>query len=563
MRQAVCVPATLSAAVGAAMLGLPIPARAVTDWDLYSLRLVNRARSDPAGEAARVGSSVVDNSAPQPALAYQLQVEQAATNHNNWMFDNLGGLPQSTLVPDSFTHFETLNGQQGGTPATGTPSYSGVDAGARLTSVGFAWSSYAENIAIAYSSASNAFTINAAQVESFHKGWWESSGHRTNMLSSSNTNYGVHFDTRNITAQQAIDANFGSFPARSVTMGTEVYSRPASNPMRYIGGLFFRDLDSSGGWNPHNAGPSQEGLAGVSYQILNQSTNALVTSGVTSAVGSFSSPINSGTYKLVLTLANGTYTVNNIAMGTQNVILPDINRAVVASNAVLNVSQLPDPVLVVNGKAMVKPTSAGGAGVNKLTSLAIGAGGQLDLADNKLIVTSTPLGSWNGSAYTGITGLIQSGYASGAWNGSGIITSMPAAQMARATLGVATAAQAGRAGGTFGGVSVSGTDVLVMYTYAGDANLDGTINPDDYALISFNDSNPNARGYYNGDFNYDGDINADDFALIDFNFNAQGAPFPASSPIVSSVPEPHSFGLGIVLPLLMLRRGKHQRRTAW
>jgi hypothetical protein len=77
-----------------------------------------------------------------------------------------------------------------------------------------------------------------------------------------------------------------------------------------------------------------------------------------------------------------------------------------------------------------------------------------------------------------------------------------------------------------------------MYTYAGDANLDGVINPDDYANISFNDPNPNASGYTNGDFNYDAEINADDFAVIDFNFNAQGAPFPTGDALsIAAVPE--------------------------
>jgi hypothetical protein len=85
-----------------------------------------------------------------------------------------------------------------------------------------------------------------------------------------------------------------------------------------------------------------------------------------------------------------------------------------------------------------------------------------------------------------------------------------------------------------------------MYTYAGDLNLSGAIDPDDYALISFNDNDPNASGYYNGDINYDGEINADDFASIDFNFNNQGAPFIVTGPAdgglaaVAAVPEPTS-----------------------
>ena len=98
-----------------------------------------------------------------------------------------------------------------------------------------------------------------------------------------------------------------------------------------------------------------------------------------------------------------------------------------------------------------------------------------------------------------------------------------------------------------------------MYTYAGDLNLDGMINPDDYANISFNDPDPNASGYYNGDINYDGVINADDFATIDFNFNAQGAPFGTGSSLsaVTAVPEPASAAL-LGLALFASRRKRRQ-----
>ena len=34
-----------------------------------------------------------------------------------------------------------------------------------------------------------------------------------------------------------------------------------------------------------------------------------------------------------------------------------------------------------------------------------------------------PIGSWNGSAYTGLTGLVAAGYNGGAQNGPGIMTS--------------------------------------------------------------------------------------------------------------------------------------------
>src|SRR5256714_13868260 len=77
------------------------------------------------------------------------------------------------------------------------------------------------------------------------------------------------------------------------------------------------------------------------------------------------------------------------------------------------------------------------------------------------------------------------------------------------------------------GQSVDTTTVLVKYTWGGDANLDGTLNGDDYFQI---DSHFNQAGlifgHYNGDFNLDGDINGDDYFIIDSNWNG-GSTSPA------------------------------------
>ena len=54
---------------------------------------------------------------------------------------------------------------------------------------------------------------------------------------------------------------------------------------------------------------------------------------------------------------------------------------------------------------------------------------------------------------------------------------------------------------------MSAADLLVMYTYAGDANLDGKIDIDDYGQIDSNVSKSDTVfGWFNGDFNYDGAI---------------------------------------------------------
>jgi hypothetical protein len=158
----------------------------------------------------------------------------------------------------------------------------------------------------------------------------------------------------------------------------------------------------------------------------------------------------------------------------------------------------------------------------RFSSLAIAAGGKFDIGDQDLVINYTgpsPLGTWNGSAYDGITGLIQSGYNFSAWDGSGIVSSMPAAQAGLTTVAAAEARDVlfinGSTTQVWNGQTVDSTSVLIKYTYAGDANLDGTVDAGDYGIIDNYVQLPGAFGYFNGDFNFDGVIDAADYGIID------------------------------------------------
>jgi hypothetical protein len=142
--------------------------------------------------------------------------------------------------------------------------------------------------------------------------------------------------------------------------------------------------------------------------------------------------------------------------------------------------------------------------------------GTLDLADEDLVIdysAVSPVGTWTGSAYDGVSGLIASGRivsssASGTFTGLGVRSGGrgPGNQRMQTTL--------------FSGQTVDSSSVLVKFTYGGDANLDGKINVDDYGHID--SSIPlGTRGWFNGDFNYDGKINVDDYGIIDFNIGIQ------------------------------------------
>jgi hypothetical protein len=209
-----------------------------------------------------------------------------------------------------------------------------------------------------------------------------------------------------------------------------------------------------------------------------------------------------------------------------------------------------------DGTVKIAPDGSA-AGVSTITALAVAAGARLDLSNNK-VITASAIGSWNGNSYTGITGLIQSGRDGGGWGGSGIVTSQSSAITGDFTsIGIATAAQvtgvAVTATATWAGQTVTGSNTLVMYTYGGDANLDGKLNVDDYGRIDSNIGLGTA-GWYNGDFNYDGKVNVDDYGIIDSNIGIQGAPFPTGADVSTSavnaaavaVPEP------LVLPWIVL-----------
>jgi hypothetical protein len=189
--------------------------------------------------------------------------------------------------------------------------------------------------------------------------------------------------------------------------------------------------------------------------------------------------------------------------------------------------------LTVTGAAAV---TAGGEHVLAVGTLAINGGGTLDLRDNTLLVTAGAAGSFVGTGYDGVQGLVQRAYNFGAWDQPGLTTSQDRAGQSggalsnTTTIAVATAAQvlfiAPTETGVFAGQTVTGATVIAMYTYAGDLNLDGLIDGADYGVIDNYVQFPGTGGYVNGDFNYDGVIDGADYGIIDNSIQLQGDPFP-------------------------------------
>jgi hypothetical protein len=107
-----------------------------------------------------------------------------------------------------------------------------------------------------------------------------------------------------------------------------------------------------------------------------------------------------------------------------------------------------------------------------------------------------------------------------------------------------------------GATGLATTDVLVKYTYFGDANLDGVVdNTTDYDLWSTGFTDPGlaaTNGWLYGDFDFSGTVdNTTDYDLWSTGFAHQGGPLSgagdqASAPAsVQAVPEPSTWLLAI------------------
>ena len=146
----------------------------------------------------------------------------------------------------------------------------------------------------------------------------------------------------------------------------------------------------------------------------------------------------------------------------------------------------------------------------------------------------------------------------GLWTGGGITSS--AAASSGGVMGLAVVANERGDGTTvvpsIDGINLSTDSVLVLYTYAGDSDLDGSIGPADYFAIDRGRAQ-RKTGYVNGDFDYSGGIpNGDDYALIDRAFLRQSATGPAAP--AAPVPEPTTMMSMVALiggMMLRLRRG--------
>lgn len=232
-----------------------------TAYEQLMLEMINRARANPAAEAARLGIGLNDglrtgaiSKGPKPPLAFNPKLISAARDHTRWM-----------LGSGKFSH-------------TGS---GGSDDGKRMAAAGYVFSgswSRAENISFGGTGGTpDMLTETLAR----HRDLFKSPGHRKNICGG---------DTRDI----GIGLLAGRFQKGNAVLATQNFARSGSYPEPLVTGVVFQDRDGDGFYDPG------EGLAGVTVVPEGGSREA-----VTSASGGYAVPYSGDSGVLSVTFSGG------------------------------------------------------------------------------------------------------------------------------------------------------------------------------------------------------------------------------------------------------------------
>jgi hypothetical protein len=122
--------------------------------------------------------------------------------------------------------------------------------------------------------------------------------------------------------------------------------------------------------------------------------------------------------------------------------------------------------------------------------------------------------------------VITTGFDGGAWAGNGVNSSAAASEpQGKTALGYLDNAELGAT--EFSGVTgLTGNEILVKYTYYGDADLSGVVDLDDFSqfLDGYQHQGTVTPTWLHGDFDYSGLVDLDDFSQFLFGYQNQGAP---------------------------------------
>ena len=252
----------------------------------YMLALINRARSDPAAEAAKNGidlneglpAGTISAAAKQP-LAFNPRLINAAELHSQWMLDT-----------DTFSH-------------TGS---GGTSPGNRMANAGYVFSgswTWAENIAWQGTTGTPDVYAVVGQLENalFVDTGIAGRGHRCNLMNPSFREVGIGVRT-------------GEFRGYNAVMITQDFAASGSNV--FLTGAVYDDslVLKNSFYTPG------EGLGGVTISAVRQ-TDQAVFSITTWGSGGYSLALPAGTYNVTASGGplHATYERDNVAISSLNV----------------------------------------------------------------------------------------------------------------------------------------------------------------------------------------------------------------------------------------------------
>jgi autotransporter-associated beta strand protein len=286
--------------------------------------------------------------------------------------------------------------------------------------------------------------------------------------------------------------------------------------------------------------------ADQAYSVDTSGLNVTWATALTSSGGSLA---KLGTGTLTLSGPN-TYTGGTTVTGGKLLIDPTSSTT----------SALPKGALAISGSGIVQLADnvAQGNPFNRsnvvVTSLSLTGNGTLDIGNNRIIIDYTS----GNDPIASIASWIKNGFSDGETAGANpaIISSDVASDDIASGLSYGI----GYADGADGAiVGLTSGEIEIMYTLLGDANLDGTVNSEDFTPFSTNLGQPG--GWDKGDFNYDGIVNSEDFTSFSHNLN-QSASLAcqaevldgANSISLTNLPEPACAGIMVVAGLGILQR---------
>jgi hypothetical protein len=271
-------------------------------------------------------------------------------------------------------------------------------------------------------------------------------------------------------------------------------------------------------------------LAGSTITLSSPSGQGLIQ--VLAGSDAISAPVVLATATAISVTASGSILTMGSISGAADLAVYGPGQVQASSIEINNLSISGARVTVVPGGTA--------ASVSEISTLA-SAGGVLDLTNNSMVVT--------GMTEAAVDALVRAGSLASSTAGTSGVNAFAALAVVSNQNG-----EGGPLHASFDGLAVNTSDVLVMYTYVGDTDLNGVVDASDLAN-ALAGMEGGLTGWRNGDFNYDGVVNAADITLLLKSLAGQGAPFADPGPGGSSgaVPEPTSM-VGVMLAVGVLGR---------